>query len=201
MTDFKGFGEPPATAEPTFIYMNNTSELEMDRALKCYLKQGVSKQRALNLVATGVLFRTAEDEGMIRGKDFHWTADRGIYLSEQMTQFVKQTVPEQAWDHMKMEGYISETSEEEPERATLSCRDTAKLLLLTAQNPTETNDGGEAARRNCITMMVHSGLPQSDAEDKLRRFLAGDESLLEGMLDLMAAALTEMARKSQGNSH
>lgn len=206
MADFKGFGEPPKSVTPTLITIHDTTEAEMDRALHGYLRQGVSKSRATNLVAASVMFCMAEQEGMVPGVDFTWTPDKGTFFSPRMAQWVKQTVPEQAWEHMKMEGFITkagapETEEEAPKKVMLTTRGAAKFLLLTAQDGSETKDGGETARLRCVEMMVAGGLPQSDAEGKLRRFLAGDESLMEGMLDHIETAFAEWARKRQeGNN-
>ena len=205
MAEFKGFGEEPKGPSPMLVTLHNTSEAEMDRALRGYLRQGVSKSRATNLVATSVLFCMAQEEGMEAGVDYRWHPDNGTFFSARMTQWVKSTLPEQAWNHMKMEGFITtanapETEEEELERTMLTARGAAKFLLLTAQDPADTNDGGEAARRHSIEMMVAGGLPQSDAEGKLRRFLAGDESLMEGMLDHIEVAFTAMARQQQEGS-
>jgi len=205
MAAFKGFGEPPETIEPTLITIHDTTEAEMDRALFGYIRQGVSKNRAKDLVAVSIMFCMAEKEGMIPGVDFQWTPNNGTFFSARMTQWVKQTVPEKAWNHMKMEGFITkegapETEEEEADRVMLTTRGAAKFMLLTAQDPSETNDGGEKARRNCVELMVKGGMPQSDAEGKLRRFLAGDESLMDGMAEHIEAALNEVARNSKGEA-
>ena len=206
MTDFRGFGEEPKGPTPMLVTLRDTSEGEMDRALRSYIRQGLSKQRAMNLVATSVMFCMAQEEGMEEGVDYRWHPDNGTFFSARMTQWVKSALPEQAWNHMKLEGFITtanapETEEEELERTTLTSRGAAKFLLLTAKDPSDTNDGGEKAKAHCIDFLVQAGFTQIDAESKLRRYLNGDESLEEELLDGLEATWTEMARKAQEDSN
>lgn len=202
MADFRGFGEEPKGPTPMLITLRDTSEAEMDRARRSYLRQGLSRQRAMNLVATSVMFCMAREEGFEEGVDYRWHPDNGTFFSPRMTQWVKSTLPEQAWEHMKMEGFITtanapETEEEELERTVLTCRGAAKFLLLTAKDPSDTNDGGAKAKAHCIDFMQQAGLSRLEAEGRLQRYLEGDESLEEGIVDLLEVTWTEMARKAQ----
>ena len=202
MADFRGFGEEPKGPTPMLITLNDTSEAEMDCARRGYLRQGLSQKRALDLVAMGVMFCMAREEGMEEGVDYRWHPDKGTFFSARMTQWVKSTLPEQAWNHMKMEGFITtanapETEEEELERTVLTARGAAKFLLLTAKDPSDTNDGGAKARANCIDFMQQAGLSRLEAEGRLQRYLERDESLEEGIVDLLEAAFNAMARKAQ----
>lgn len=194
MSDFKGFGSETKGPTPRLIKMRDSSKGEMDRVFTLYLQQGIGKERAQNLLATSLMFFTASEEGMIEGEDYRWDSEDGIFMSGRMTEWVKSFVPDQAWQHMKMEGFVRDPLDE----PVLTASGGAKFLLFTAKDPRDTNDGGAAARLHCAEAMEAAGFSRFDAESKVRRYLNGDESLEQELLDGIAAGLPILFKREQG---
>jgi hypothetical protein len=183
MADFKGFGTPPAEPIATLITIEDGTREEMDRAMHGYLRQGLSQQRVLHCVAASVMFLAAREAGMIEGVDYTWM-DGESSMSPRMAEWVKSTMPEQHWNHMEMEGFITKVqSNPEPEVA-LTPMGFAKLVLLNAKDPEESGVDSKKAQRACLDLLESIGLSVSDAEGRLQRYLNGDESL-EELLELI----------------
>ena len=106
MADFKGFGAKRAELSP--ITLNEVNESEMDRAMQFFLRNGCSKERAMNLVAASVMLHMAEADGMEPGVDFSYDPGKGGIFSKRMGAWLKENTDPQGYDHMVMEGFIPE---------------------------------------------------------------------------------------------
>ena len=106
MADFKGFGAKPPELSP--ITLAEVNDAEMDRAMRFFLRQGCTTERALNLVAASVMFHMAEADGMVPGVDFKYDPGRGGIFSNRMSVWLKENTDPQGYQHMVMEGFIQE---------------------------------------------------------------------------------------------
>lgn len=198
MTDFKGFGQESKGATPRLIRLHDTSRSEMDRAMNGYIRQGVARDQVTSLVATSVVFCMAREAGMIEGEDYKWQPD-GTTLSPRMQEWMQEWVPQQQWEHLKMEGFINTVEiPETEEKVVLTVAGVAKLMLVTAKEPEGTSDNGAAAQRHCVEAMEAAGFSRFDAESKLRRYLNGDDSLEQELLDGIAAGVPILFGREEG---
>lgn len=183
MADFKGFGTPPAEPIATLITIEDGTREEMDRAMHGYLRQGLSQQRALHCVAASVMFQAAREAGMVEGVDYTWM-DGETFMSPRMAEWMKSAMPEQQWNHMEMEGFITKVQPKPEPDVALTAMGFARLVLLNAKDPEDSSVDSKKAQRACLDLLKSIGLSASDAEDRLQRYLNGGESL-EGMLQLV----------------
>lgn len=188
--NFKGFGAPPP--EPELIRFESGTKEEMDRAMRTYLRQGLSQEEAMNRVAASVVFLDAREAGMVEGVDYTWSSE-GAVLSSRMTEWMKSNVPEQQWNHMEMEGFFNKLPQmPEPEpKVALTPAGLAKLALLNVKDPDDPNVDPKKARSFCIELLKSAGLSPSDAENKLRLFL-NDEATLEELMEVVEAGIRKI---------
>lgn len=202
MADFKGFGTRP---DIQIIPLRGTEKEDFDRCMAGYQRQGLSAQKALDMVGISNLYAEAESIGLTPGMDVqydpnHNNGEGGVYLSPAMQEHMKAHVDKKAWNYWEAEGMLSTPSPEVTEidgEAVMNARGAAKFILHTARHSEETNDGGEKARSACRWALQQGGVSAFDAERKLRQWIAGDDSLLAELLSPMEAAFKEAARKSQ----
>jgi hypothetical protein len=194
MTDFKGFGTPPAEPIATLITIEDGTREEMDRAMHGYLRQGLSQERALNCVAASVMFQAAREAGMVEGVDYTWV-DGETFMSPRMTEWLKDFTGEQHWNHMEMEGFITKAQPEPEPDVVLTPMGFARVVLLNAKDP-EVNS--KKAHAVCIDLLKFIGLSASDAKRKLQRYLNGDESL-EELLELIEERVAAL-RNEEGEA-
>lgn len=180
MTDFKGFGTPPQEPKSTLIRLVDETREEMDRAMRGYLRQGLSQERALNCVAASVMFLAADKAGMVEGVDYTWTGD-GAQLSDRMAQWVESFSPD-AWRYLSMEGFIS-TVEPKPEQdVIITPMGLAKLALVNARDADNPDIDNSKAQGTCIDLLQAAGFELPVAQSKLQQFLDGElpeEELLQ----------------------
>jgi hypothetical protein len=185
--NFKGFVTPPP--EPELIRFESGTKEEMDRAMRTYLRQGLSQEKAMNRVAASVMFLAAREAGMVEGVDYTWGSE-GTVLSPRMTDWMKDFSGEQQWNHLEMEGFVNklpQIPDPEPDVA-LTAAGMAKLILLSAKDPDDPNVDPKKARSFCIELLKSAGLSPSDAENKLRLFL-NDEATLEELMEVIEAGI------------
>jgi len=115
-----------------------------------------------------------------------------------MAEWVKSTMPEQKWNHMEMEGYISKLQPEPEPDIALTAMGVAKLALMNASDPDDPNVDREKAKGACLDLLKAAGLSQFNAESKLRRFLNGDSSLEEELLQLMETGVPVFLGREEG---
>ena len=108
MAYFKGFGSKLPELSP--ITLAEVNEAEMDRAMRFFLRQGCSTERAMNLVAASVMFHMAEADGMVPGVDFKYDPGQGGIFSKRMGDWLKNSTDPQGYEHMVMEGFIKEAN-------------------------------------------------------------------------------------------
>lgn len=182
MTDFKGFGTPPQEPRSTLIPIADDTKEEMDRAMRGYLRQGLSQQRALNCVAASVMFLAASKEGMVEGVDYTWTGN-GAQMSDRMAQWVASFSPD-AWKYLSMEGFIT-TVEPEPEPdASLAPMGLVRLALSNVQRIDDPGIDNAKAREACLDLLQAAGFDLPVAQTKLQQFLDGElpeQELLQQM--------------------
>ena len=200
MADFRGFGTPPAEPIATLITIEDGTREEMERAMHGYLRQGLSQSRAMDCVAASVMFLAAREAGMVEGVDYTWM-DGESSMSPRMAEWVKSTMPEQHWNHMEMEGFITKVQPKPEPEVRLTPMGFAKLVLLNAKDPEESGVDSKKAQSACLDLLESIGLSVSDAEGRLQRYLNGDESL-EELLELIEeriAALRDEDGEGQAN--
>jgi hypothetical protein len=190
MTTNKGFGSTPHTKVEQ---LDGYEPADIDRCFAGYRKQGLPPEEAGEMVQISFMYRMAEDEGLKPGVDVQFDPRKGIWLSPEMQDVMKKAVPEHVWNYYESEGLLTEDTEvsEVEGETVLSTRASCKFFLHVLRHPEETGDEGEKVRSLATYLLTKAGLSEFEAGQMIRKWIAGDDSLMGEMIVLMDGAIND----------
>ena len=147
-------------------------------------------------IATLITIEDGTREEMDRA--MHGYLRQGLSQDKAMDCVAKSTMPDQHWNHMEMEGFITKAQPEPEPDFALTPMGFAKLVLLNAKDPEDSGVDSKKGQRACRDLLESIGLSASDAEDRLQRYLNGDESL-EELLELIEERVAAL-RNEEGEA-
>lgn len=179
----KGFGAP---RHIEIVRLEEASKTEFDRAKNAYLRQGLSAEKALELVSVSCHYFLAAEAGFVVGEDILYDPIQddgkgGLLLSEPLAEHMRSWDPRR-WDYFRAEEVVQQVKPK-PGMA-LTKEGFAKSCLHTLRDPSGTVDGGAKTRAVLVEMLTIAGLTEADANIRLDEWIAGDDSLLNEVEDL-----------------
>jgi hypothetical protein len=183
---FKGFGIPRATK---IIPLREETQAKFDHVLAAYIRQGHSKEEAINLVAISTCFHAMEKEGLQAGTDFRYdTATDALWFSAAANAFLAKRVPPDVMERAQRELGMLDPCEVQPDEIAwegdepfFSHRGFAKYLTSVAIGR-DADANIEKAAHMAISVLTHSGLPESDAHELLENARQGESGAVERLI-------------------